>query len=167
MLRGRNSLSASRAQCLHGRAVSVPCSAVDHSVRRSTPRGRLAASPNPSAVLAGNVADRFYYVRGGRAFWSSRVFCFWPRSACDNPRTSAEVLLYCGVLSSCLLICGLLLYRPLLKGRATVSGGGGSGRHAPAERFGGAPHILLGAMAYGNGDPTAFLLLTAKLPRPC
>src|SRR5579863_9991679 len=78
----------------------------------------LRRSPNPAAVLAGNVADRFMDVaaQGGLVLLGLLLL---PSALPASIRGQAQkALLYCGAALIVVLICGLLLYRPLVKGRS-------------------------------------------------
>jgi len=127
----------------------------------------LRRSPNPAAVLAGNVADRFMDVaaQGGLVLLGILLL---PSALPSSIQGQAQkVLLYLGAAFLLLIVCGLLLYRPLLKGR-TVRFRRRLARLRQALRsVSGAPHVLFGAWLMGTGIQTAFLVLTAKLAETC
>ena len=127
----------------------------------------LRRSPNPAAVLTGNVADRFMDVAAQGGLVLLGVLLLPGALPASIQGQAQKGLIYLGAAFLVLLICGLLLYRPLLKGRsfrfrrrvARV-------RHA-LRSVSGAPHILLGAWLLGTAIQTAFLVLTAKLAETC
>jgi uncharacterized protein (TIRG00374 family) len=127
----------------------------------------LRRSPNPAGVLAGNVADRFLDVaaQGGLVFLGLVLL----PGALPGP-IQVQVLktfLYLGLGFAALLICTLLLYRPLFGGRSIrflrrVA----RLRHA-LRMVSGAPHRLLLGWMMGTAIQTAFLVLTARLAVSC
>lgn len=127
----------------------------------------LRRSPNPAAVLAGNVADRFMDVaaQGGLVLLGILLL---PRALPESIQGQAQkVLLYLSAGFVVLLFCGLLLYRPLLKGRSIRFRRRVARLRHALRSVSGAPHILLGAWLMGTAIQTAFLVLTAKLAETC
>jgi glycosyltransferase 2 family protein len=118
-------------------------------------------------VLTGNVADRFIDVAAQGGLVLLGILLLPGALPASIQGQAQKVLLYCGAAFLVLLICGLLVCRPLLKGRsirfrrrvARV-------RHA-LRSVSGAPHILVGAWLMGTAIQTAFLVLTAKLAETC
>src|SRR5260221_901143 len=78
----------------------------------------LRRSPNPAAVLAGNVADRFMDVAAQGGLVLLGILLLPSALPATIQGQAQKVLLYCGVAFLVLLICGLLLYRPLSKARS-------------------------------------------------
>ena len=127
----------------------------------------LRRSPNPAAVLAGNVADRFMDVaaQGGLVLIGILLL---PSALPASIRGQAQkVLLYLGAAFLVLILCGLLLYRPLLKGRSVRFRRRLARLRHALRSVSGAPHILLGAWVMGTAIQAAFLVLTAKLAETC
>ena len=127
----------------------------------------LRRSPNPAAVLAGNVADRFMDVaaQGGLVLLGILLL---PGALPESIQGQAQrVLLYLGAAFLALLVCGLILYRPLLQGRSVRFRRRLARLRHALRSVSGAPHILLGAWLMGTAIQTAFLLLTVKLAETC
>jgi len=127
----------------------------------------LRRSPNPAAVLAGNVADRFMDVAAQGGLVLLGILLLPSALPATIQGQAQKVLLYCGVAFLVLLICGLLLYRPLLKGRSIRFRRRVARVRHSLRSVSSAPHILLGAWLMGTAIQTAFLLLTAKLAETC
>jgi uncharacterized membrane protein YbhN (UPF0104 family) len=127
----------------------------------------LRRSPNPAAVLAGNVADRFMDVaaQGGLVLFGILLL---PSALPASIQGQAQkVLLYMGAAFLLLILCGMLLYRPLLKGHSIRFRRRMARLRHALRSVSGAPHILLGAWLMATAIQTAFLLLTAKLAETC
>jgi glycosyltransferase 2 family protein len=127
----------------------------------------LRRSPNPAAVLTGNVADRFvdFAAQGGLVLLGILLL---PGALPASIQGQAQkVLFYFGTAFLVLLICGLLLYRLLLKGRSIRFRRRVARLRHTLRSVSGAPHILLGAWLMGTAIQTALLLLTAKLAETC
>jgi glycosyltransferase 2 family protein len=127
----------------------------------------LRRSPNPAAVLAGNVADRFMDVaaQGGLVFVGILLL---PGSLPPSLQGQAQrALIYLGGGFATLIVCGLLLYRPLLKGRSVRFRRRLARLRHALRMVSGAPHILLMAWLLGTAIQTTFLVLTAKLAESC
>jgi uncharacterized protein (TIRG00374 family) len=127
----------------------------------------LRRSPNPAAVLAGNVADRFMDVaaQGGLVLLGIILL---PGALPESIQGQAEkVLVYLGAALLVLFVCGLFLYRPLLKGRSVRFRRRVARLRHALRSVSGAPHILLAAWGMGTAIQTAFLVLTAKLAETC
>jgi uncharacterized protein (TIRG00374 family) len=127
----------------------------------------LRRSPNPAAVLAGNVADRFMDVaaQGGLVFVGILLL---PGSLPASLQGQAQrALIYLGAGFAALIVSGLLLYRPLLKGRSVRFRRRLARLRHALRMVSGAPHILLMAWLLGTAIQTTFLVLTAKLAESC
>ena len=127
----------------------------------------LRRSPNPTAVLAGNVADRFIDVAAQAGLVLVGILLLPGALPGSLQGQARKALIYLGTAFVALIFCGLFLYRPLLKGRsvrfrrrlARI-------RHA-LRSVSGAPHVLLGAWLMGTAIQTTFLVLTGKLAETC
>ena len=127
----------------------------------------LRRSPNPAAVLAGNVADRFMDVaaQGGLVFVGLLLL---PGALPASLQGQAQkAMFYLGVLFAILILLSLFLYRPLLGGRSFHFRRRLARLRHALRSVSGAPHILLGAWLMGTAIQTTFLLLTAKLAETC
>jgi uncharacterized membrane protein YbhN (UPF0104 family) len=127
----------------------------------------LRRSPNPAAVLAGNVADRFMDVAAQGGLVLLGILLLPSALPASIQGQAQKVLLYLGAAFLLLILCGLLLYRPLLKGRSIRFRRRLARLRHALRSVSGAPHILLGAWLMGTAIQTAFLLLTAKLAETC
>lgn len=127
----------------------------------------LRRSPNPSAVLAGNVADRFIDVaaQGGIVLVGLLLL---PGALPETLRGQAQrALFYLGAALAVIFLFGLFLYRPLLKGRSVRFRRRLARLRHALRSVSGAPHVLLGAWLLGTAIQTSFLVLTAKLAETC
>jgi uncharacterized membrane protein YbhN (UPF0104 family) len=127
----------------------------------------LRRSPNPAAVLTGNIADRLMDVaaQGGLVFLGILLL---PGALPRSIQGQAErVLLYVSAALLVLLVCGLLLYRPLLRGRSVRFRRRLARLRHALRSVSGAPHVLFSAWLMGTAIQTAFLVLTAKLAETC
>jgi uncharacterized membrane protein YbhN (UPF0104 family) len=127
----------------------------------------LRRSPNPAAVLAGNVADRFIDVaaQGGLVLVGLLLLPgSLPASLQGQARKAA---FYLGAVFLVLIFATLVLYRPLLGGRSFHFRRRLARLRHALRSVSGAPQILLGAWLMGTAIQTAFLLLTAKLAEFC
>jgi uncharacterized membrane protein YbhN (UPF0104 family) len=127
----------------------------------------LRRSPNPAAVLAGNVADRFMDVaaQGGLVFVGLLLL---PGALPASLQGQAQkTMFYLGALFAMLILLSLFLYRPLLGGRSFHFRRRLARLRHALRSVSGAPDILLGAWLMGTAIQTAFLLLTAKLAETC
>src|SRR6266481_1921671 len=127
----------------------------------------LRRSPNPAAVLAGNVADRFMDVAAQGGLVLLGILLLPGALPASIQGQAQKVLLFLGAAFLLLILCGLLLYRPLLKGRSIRFRRRLTRLRHALRSVSGAPHILLGAWLMGTAIQTAFLLLTAKLAETC
>jgi uncharacterized protein (TIRG00374 family) len=127
----------------------------------------LRRSPNPAAVLAGNVADRFIDVaaQGGLVLLGLLLL---PGSLPASLRGEAQkAMFYFGAGVAALIFFALLLYRPLLKGRSVRFRRQLARLRHALRSVSGAPHVLLGAWVLGTAIQATFLVLTAKLAESC
>jgi len=127
----------------------------------------LRRSPNPAAVLAGNVADRFMDVSAQGGLVLVGILLLPGALPASLQGQAQRALLYTGAAIVALGVCGLLLYRPLLKGRSVRFRRRLARLRHALRSVSGAPHVLLGAWLMGTAIQTAFLVLTAKLAETC
>jgi glycosyltransferase 2 family protein len=127
----------------------------------------LRRSPNPAAVLAGNVADRFIDVAAQSGLVLVGILLLPEALPTRLQGQAQKALLYLGATFAVLVFCGLLLYRPLLKGRSVRFRRRLARLRHALRSVSGAPHVLLGAWLIGTAVQSAFLVLTAKLAETC
>ncbi|HET7105685.1 MAG TPA: lysylphosphatidylglycerol synthase transmembrane domain-containing protein [Candidatus Acidoferrum sp.] len=127
----------------------------------------LRRSPNPAAVLAGNVADRFIDVAAQGGLVLVGILLLPGALPGSLQAQGHKTLFYLGTAIVVLGLCGLLLYRPLLKGRSVRFRRRLARLRHALRSVSGAPHALLGAWLMGTAIQTAFLVLTAKLAETC
>ena len=127
----------------------------------------LRRSPNPAAVLAGNVADRFMDVAAQGGLVLLGILLLPGALPASLQGQAQKVLLYLGTAVLILILCGVFLYRPLLKGRSVRFRRRLARLRHAMRSVSGAPHVLLGAWLLGTAIQTAFLVLTAKLAQAC
>jgi glycosyltransferase 2 family protein len=127
----------------------------------------LRRSPNPAAVLAGNVVDRFLDMSAQAGLVLLGIILLpgsLPASFTAEARKGLLVL--AGILAG-VMVLSLLLYRPLLSGRS-VSFRRKLARLRHALRTGWQkPHILLFGWMLGTAIQSTFLVLTALLAISC
>jgi len=127
----------------------------------------LRRSPNPSAVLAGNVADRFVDV-AAQAGLVLLGLLLLPGALPETLRGQAQrALLYLGAALAVILLFGLFLYRPLLKGRSVRFRRRLARLRRALRSVSGAPYVLLGAWLLGTVIQMSFLVMTSKLAETC
>ena len=127
----------------------------------------LRRSPNPAGVLAGNVADRFLDVaaQGGLVLLGLALL---PGSLPTPIQAQTlRALFYLAASVAVLLICALLMYRPLFGGRSVLFRRRLARLRYALRQVSRAPHRLLLGWILGTGIQTAFLLLTARLAEAC
>jgi glycosyltransferase 2 family protein len=127
----------------------------------------LRRSPNPAAVLAGNVADRFIDVAAQSGLVLVGILLLPGALPTPLEGQAQKALIYLGATFAVLVFCGLLLYRPLLKGRSVPFRRRLARLRHALRSVSGAPHVLLGAWVMGTAVQSAFLVLTAKLAGTC
>jgi len=127
----------------------------------------LRRSPNPAGVLAGNVADRFLDVAAQAGLVLLGLALLPGALPGAIQAQMLKTFFYLGLGFTALLICALLLYRPLFGGRsirflrrlARL-------RHA-LRAVSGAPHRLVLGWMLGTAIQAAFLVLTEQLAEAC
>jgi glycosyltransferase 2 family protein len=127
----------------------------------------LRRSPNPAAVLAGNVADRFIDVAAQSGLVLVGILLLPGALPTPLEGQAQKALIYLGATFAVLVFCGLLLYRPLLKGRSVPFRRRLARLRHALRSVSGAPHVLLGAWVMGTAVQSAFLVLTAQLAGTC
>jgi glycosyltransferase 2 family protein len=127
----------------------------------------LRRSPNPAAVLAGNLLDRFLDMsaQGGLLLLGILLL---PGSL-PPPLTpeARKAILYLAMFAAGAIVLVVLLYRPLLRGRSM-----GFRRKLARLRYAlrtgwRKPHILLFGWMLGTAIQSTFLILTALLAISC
>jgi len=127
----------------------------------------LRRSPNPAAVLAGNVVDRFLDMSAQAGLVLLGILLL-PGSLPSTLQFQVRkaLLVSAGILLA-LVVLILLLYRPLLRGRS-VRFRRSLARLRHALRAGGRrPHILFFGWLLGTVIQSTFLVLTALLAISC
>jgi uncharacterized membrane protein YbhN (UPF0104 family) len=127
----------------------------------------LRRSPNPAAVLAGNVADRFIDMaaQGGLVLLGLLLL---PGSLPASLQAQAQkTMFYLGAGVAVLIFFTLLLYRPLLGGRSFRFRRRLARLRYALRSVSGAPHLLVSAWVMGTAIQMTFLVLTAKLAETC
>jgi uncharacterized membrane protein YbhN (UPF0104 family) len=127
----------------------------------------LRRSPNPAAVLAGNVADRFMDVAAQAGLVLVGLLLLPGALPASLHGQAQKAMFYLGAAFAGLILLSLLLYRPLLGGRSFHFRRRLARLRHALRSVSGAPHILLGAWLVGTAIQTTFLLLTAKLAETC
>jgi glycosyltransferase 2 family protein len=127
----------------------------------------LRRSPNPAAVLAGNVVDRFLDMSAQAGLLLLGMILLpgsVPRSFSPEMRKGIFVL---GGVGAGVIVLTLLLYRPLLGGRS-IRFRRRLARLRHALRSGWRkPYVLLFGWMLGTAIQSAFLILTASLAISC
>jgi glycosyltransferase 2 family protein len=127
----------------------------------------LRRSPNPAAVLAGNVVDRFLDMSAQAGLLLLGMILLpgsVPRSFSPGMRKGIFVL---GGVGAGVIVLTLLLYRPLLGGRS-IRFRRRLARLRHALRSGWRkPYVLLFGWMLGTAIQSAFLILTASLAISC
>jgi len=127
----------------------------------------LRRSPNPAAVLAGNVADRFIDVAAQGGLVLVGLFLLPGALPASLRGQGLKALFYLGAVLAALILLSILLYRPLLGGRSFHFRRRLARLRHALRSVSGAPHVLLGAWLMGTAIQTTFLALTAKLAESC
>jgi glycosyltransferase 2 family protein len=127
----------------------------------------LRRSPNPAAVLAGNAADRFMDVAAQGGLVLIGILLLPGSLPASLQGQARRALIYLGIGIAALVVLGLLLYRPLMKGRSVRFRRRLARLRHALRAVSGAPHILLIAWLLGTGIQSTFLVLTAKLADSC
>jgi uncharacterized protein (TIRG00374 family) len=127
----------------------------------------LRRSPSPSAVLAGNVADRFIDVAAQAGLVLVGLLLLPSALPATLHGQAQKALLYLGAVFAALIFFTLLLYRPLLGGRSVRFRRRLARLRRALRSVSGAPHVLLGAWLLGTVIQMSFLVLTSKLAETC
>jgi len=127
----------------------------------------LRRSPNPAAVLAGNVADRFIDVAAQAGLVLAGLLLLPGALPASLQGQARKAMFYFVAAFAVLILLSLFLYRPLLGGRSFHFRRRLARLRHALRSVSGAPHILLGAWLMGTAIQTAFLVLTAKLAESC
>jgi uncharacterized membrane protein YbhN (UPF0104 family) len=127
----------------------------------------LRRSPNPAAVLAGNVADRFIDVAAQAGLVLAGLLLLPGALPASLQGQAQKAMFYFVAAFAVLILLSLFLYRPLLGGRSFHFRRRLARLRHALRSVSGAPHILLGAWLMGTAIQTAFLVLTAKLAESC
>jgi len=127
----------------------------------------LRRSPNPAAVLAGNVADRFIDVAAQGGLVLVGLLLLPGALPASLQGQARKAMFYFVAAFAMLILLSLFLYRPLLGGRSFHFRRRLARLRHALRSVSGAPHILLGAWLMGTAIQTAFLVLTAKLAESC
>jgi uncharacterized membrane protein YbhN (UPF0104 family) len=127
----------------------------------------LRRSPNPAAVMAGNVADRFIDVAAQGGLVLVGLLLLPGALPASLQGQAHRAMFYLGAVFVVLILFSLLLYRPLLGGRSFHFRRRLARLRHALRSVSGAPHILLMAWLLGTAIQTTFLVLTAKLAESC
>jgi uncharacterized membrane protein YbhN (UPF0104 family) len=127
----------------------------------------LRRSPQPAAVLAGNVADRFMDVAAQAGLVLVGILLLPGALPASLQGPAQKALFYFGAGFAVLILCALLLYRPLLGGRSIHFRRRLARLRHALRSVSGAPHVLLVAWLLGTAIQATFLVLTARLAESC
>jgi uncharacterized membrane protein YbhN (UPF0104 family) len=127
----------------------------------------LRRSPNPAAVMAGNVADRFIDVAAQGGLVLVGLLLLPGALPASLQGQAHRAMFYLGAVFVVLILFSLLLYRPLLGGRSFHFRRRLARLRHALRSVSGAPHILFMAWLLGTAIQTTFLVLTAKLAESC
>lgn len=127
----------------------------------------LRRSPNPAAVLAGNVADRFLDMSAQAGLVLLGILLL-PGSVPMALRNQARdaVYVFAGVAAIAIVLLGLL-YRPLLRGRSVRFRRRLARLRFALRSVSRRPHVLFFGWILGTAIQTTFLTLTALLAISC
>ncbi|HKM67043.1 MAG TPA: lysylphosphatidylglycerol synthase transmembrane domain-containing protein [Candidatus Acidoferrum sp.] len=127
----------------------------------------LRRSPNPAAVLAGNVADRFMDGAAQAGLVLLGIVLLPGALPATIQAQALRGLLYLSVGFVVLLFLTLVLYRPLFGGRSIRFRRRMARLRHALRTVSGVPHILLFAWLLGTAIQSTFLVLTARLAESC
>src|SRR6266403_1049335 len=127
----------------------------------------LRRSPNPAAVLAGNVADRFIDVAAQGGLVLAGLLLLPGALPASLQGQAQKAMFYFVAAFAVLILLSLFLYRPLLGGRSFHFRRRLARLRHALRSVSGAPHILLGAWLMGTAIQTAVRVRTAKLGESC
>jgi uncharacterized protein (TIRG00374 family) len=127
----------------------------------------LRRSPNPAAVLAGNVADRFLDMSAQAGLVLLGILLL-PGAVPMAWRNQARhaVYVFVGVAAIAIVVLGLL-YRPLLRGRSVRFRRRLARLRFALRSVSRRPHVLFFGWILGTAIQTTFLTLTALLAISC
>ena len=127
----------------------------------------LRRSPNPAAVLAGNVADRFLDMSAQAGLVLLGILLL-PGAVPMALRNQAwhAVYIFAGVAAIALILLGLL-YRPLLRGRSVRFRRRLARLRFALRSVSRRPHVLFFGWILATAIQTTFLTLTALLATSC
>lgn len=127
----------------------------------------LRRSPNPAAVLAGNVADRFLDMSAQAGLVLLGILLL-PGSVPMALRNQARhvVYVFAGVAAIAIVLLGLL-HRPLLRGRSVRFRRRLARLRFALRSVSRRPHVLFFGWILGTAIQTTFLTLTALLAISC
>ncbi|HKI11368.1 MAG TPA: lysylphosphatidylglycerol synthase transmembrane domain-containing protein [Candidatus Acidoferrum sp.] len=127
----------------------------------------LRRSPNPAAVLAGNVADRFLDMSAQAGLVLLGILLL-PGSVPMALRNQARhaVYVFAGAAAIAIVLLGLL-YRPLLRGRSVKFRRRLARLRFALRSVSRRPHVLFFGWILGTAIQTTFLTLTALLAISC
>jgi uncharacterized protein (TIRG00374 family) len=127
----------------------------------------LRRSPNPSAVLAGNVTDRFLDAAAQAVLVVLGLLLLPGSLPADLGTRARKGLLFLGVLVLLLAVAGVLLHRPVLAGRSIRFRRRLARLRRSLRSVSRRPHTLLLGWTLGTGMQFMFLFLTALLAISC
>lgn len=127
----------------------------------------LRRSPNPAGVLAGNVADRFVDMMAQAGLVLLGIVLLPGALPARVQEEAQKTILYVGIGLAILVLCTLVLFRPLFGGRSVRFRRRMARLRHAVRSVSGAPHILGFAWVMGTAIQTTFLLLTAWLAEAC
>jgi glycosyltransferase 2 family protein len=127
----------------------------------------LRRSPNPAAVLAGNVADRFLDVLAQAGLVALGLILL-PGSVPTSLRSQAQKgLAILAIVAAVATMAVILLRRPLLRGRSFRFRRRLARLQFALRTVSRKPHVLFFGWLLGTGIQTTFLTLTALLAISC
>ena len=127
----------------------------------------LRRSPNPAGVLAGNVADRFVDMLAQAGLVLLGIVLLPGALSARVQEEAWKTFLYAAVGLVILILCAVMLFRPLLGGRSVRFRRKMARLRHAVRSVSGAPHVLGIAWVMGTAIQTTFLLLTACLAEAC
>ncbi|HUL34156.1 MAG TPA: lysylphosphatidylglycerol synthase transmembrane domain-containing protein [Candidatus Eisenbacteria bacterium] len=127
----------------------------------------LRRSANPAGVLAGNVADRLADMTA-QAGLVLLGLVLLPRALPATFQAAAQkAFLYGGIGVGIVVLCVVLLFRPLFAGRSVRFRRRLARMRHAVRSVSGTPHVLGLAWLLATGIQTTFLLLTVWLAKAC
>ena len=127
----------------------------------------LRRSPNPAGVLAGNVADRLADMTAQAGLVLLGI-ALLPRALPATVQAEAQkTILYVGIGGGILVLCIVLLFRPLFGGRSVRFRRRLARLRHAVRSVSGAPRVLGFAWMLATAIQMTFLVLTAWLAQAC